>query len=188
MPTFEPPTTDLVSDRALALYAFARRGSIELALQEWEGDPGRVAQAEVARRETDRWLERESVTGLTDDERRLLDAPSGTWPESAIVDALWRRERLGICLWALEHLEVIPPPTAEFDPAYLDEAITRYGSVSSFRSNGHLRPSDQLEAAWQEADAWLGATEGRDGEDARIASTSAERVAALTWLLGRTRS
>jgi hypothetical protein len=47
------PTVDEVSDRALVLYAFVRRGSIEFVVNESEGDPGRVRQAEAARRETD---------------------------------------------------------------------------------------------------------------------------------------
>jgi hypothetical protein len=52
-PDVTRPTVDEVSDRALVLYAFVRRGSIEFVVNESEGDPGRVRQAEAARRETD---------------------------------------------------------------------------------------------------------------------------------------
>ena len=177
------PTPDEVSDRALVLYAMVRRGAIELVVNETGGDPTRVAQAERARVETDRWLERESLNGaVTPVERQLLDAPSGSWPAPAVADAMWRKESMGVLLWALEYLETMPEFGEEFVQAELDGAITRYGSVDSFRANGRLRPDDQVERAWLEADAWFGATEGRDGEDASMASIAAERFRALSWL------
>ena len=43
----------------------------------------------------------------------------------------------------------------------------------------------ELEAAWHEADVWIAATEGRAGEDATLASISAERRRALSWLRDR---
>ena len=54
--------------------------------------------------------------------------------------------------------------------------------MSSFRANGALRSDEQIERAWMEADAWVGATEGRTGDDAALASTAAERFRALSWL------
>jgi hypothetical protein len=179
----ERPATAEVSSRALVLYAFARRGSIELVVNESDGDPGRIAQGETARRETDRWLERESLLPeLTDVERRLFDAPVGTWPAEAIRDALWRKESLGVLLWALQHVEELPGYGQEFDQKDLDTAITRYGSVSSFRAEGILRSEEDVDAAWMEADAWFAATEGRTGKDAALASSAAERFRALAWL------
>ena len=168
------------------LYAFVRRGAIEFVVAETEGDPERIAQAEAARRETDDWLEREAVwPAVTDDERRLLEAPSGSWPREAVADAMWRKESLGTLLWALEHIEKMPAYGLEFEQQRLDEAITRYGTVAAFRREGRLRPDDQIEAAWLEADAWLGATEGRAGDDAHLASAAAERFRALSWLRDR---
>jgi hypothetical protein len=180
------PSASEASDRALVLYAFSRRGTIEFVVSEAGGEPSRVVQAERARAETDRWLERESVEpALTELERRLLESPSGSWPAEAIADAMWRKEALGVLLWALEHIENLPPYGEEFPQKSLDEAITRYGSVASFRSQGNLRPDDQVERAWMEADAWFGATEGRAGDDADVASMAAERFRALSWLRDR---
>jgi hypothetical protein len=180
------PSAAEVADRALVLYALARRGAIELVVSESGGDPGRLASAERARTETDRWLERESVTpALTDVERRLFEAPSGTWPAEAIADAMWRKESLGVLLWALEHVADLPAYGAEHSQQDLDDAITRYGSVSLFRTEGRLRPDEQIDAAWMEADAWFGVTDGRTGEDATVASISAERFRALSWLRDR---
>lgn len=177
------PTAGDVSDRALILYALTRRGAIELVVAETEGDPQRLAQAEGARAETDRWLERESLLGaLAPMERELLEAPSGSWPPEATNDAMWRKESMGVLLWALRHVEEIPPYDAEFDQQALDHAVARSGSVSSFRASGELRGGDEVERAWMEADAWFGATEGRIGEDAAIASIAAERFRALSWL------
>jgi hypothetical protein len=180
------PTVEQVSDRALVLYAFVRRGTIEYVVSETGGDPGRLRQAEMARRETDDWLEREGVwQAVTDEERRLLEAPSGSWPREAVADAMWRKESFGTLLWALQHLEDVPAYGSEFEQQRLDEAVMRYGSVTGFRDEGRLRPQEQIEAAWLEADAWLGATEGRAGEDAQVASTAAERFRALSWLRDR---
>jgi hypothetical protein len=180
------PSAGEVSDRALVLYALVRRGSIEYVVAETEGDFGRIRQAEAARRETDDWLEREAVwAAVTEAERRLFEGPSGSWPREAVADAMWRKEALGTLLWALEHLEVMPQYGLEFEQQRLDEAVMRYGSVDAFRTHGRLRPDEQIEAAWLEADAWFGATEGRAGEDALVASAAAERFRALSWLRDR---
>jgi hypothetical protein len=180
------PTAVEVADRALVLYAYARRATIEYALGEFGHDPQRLAQAEAARTETDRWLERESLTGaLTARERELFATSSGTWSNQAVTDGMWRREALAVLLWAIGRLDALPPFGEEADPGVLDEAITSPGSVSSFRAGARLRGAQESERAWGEADAWFGATEGRGGEDASLASISAERLRALSWLLGR---
>jgi hypothetical protein len=177
------PTAVQVADRALILYALVRRGSIELVIAETEGDPVRVRQGEAARAETDAWLEREGLrAALTDVERRLFEAPSGSWQAEATIDAMWRKEALGVVLWALQHLAVMPSYDREFEQPALDDSITRYGSVRAFRTEGLLRPDDEVERAWVEADAWFGATEGRTDDDTRLASIAAERYRALSWL------
>jgi hypothetical protein len=179
------PSAGEVSDRALVLYALIRRASIELVVRE-TGEERRVEQAERARAETDRWLERERLDPvLTPTERRLFGAASGAWPPEAIADGLWRKESLGILLWGLEHVKALPPIDDEFEVGVLNQRIEAYGSEAAFRANGRLREDEQVEQAWSEADAWLAATEGRGGDDATIASISAERVRALTWLRDR---
>ena len=181
-----PPASPQVADRALILYAFVRRGYIEHVIASTDGDPLRVRQAEAARQETDRWLDREQLRDeLTKVEADLLGAPSGSWPATATADAMWRKEALGTLLWALQHLAVMPPFDTEFEQPALDQAITRYGSASSFRAEGSLRHADELQRAWMEADAWVGATEGDEGDegdDASLASIAAERYRALSWL------
>ncbi len=182
----ESPSVTEVSDRALVLYAVSRRAAIELALGEFGDDARRLAQAERARTETDRWLDRESLThAVTELERTLLDGASGSWPHQAVVDGMWRKESLGVLLWALQHVVELPSFGDEFEVAVLNERIEAYGSVSSFRAAGRMRQAEGLEAAWQEADAWFAATEDAGGEDATLASISAERVRALNWLRDR---
>lgn len=143
----------------------------------------RIRQGEVARRETERWFGREGLhPALTDVERDLFEAPSGSWPAEATADAMWRKESLGALLWALQHVAEMPPYDREFDQTALDDAIMRYGSVSGFRAEGLLRDDQDLDRAWMEADAWFGATEGPGDDDAMIASVAAERYRALSWL------
>jgi len=179
------PTAAQVSDRALVLYALVRRASIEIVLEEGP-DTRRLAQAERAHIETDRWLVRESLDGaLTPTERTLFEGASGSWPHEAIADGLWRKESLGVLLWALGHVDSLPPIEEEFEVEVLNQRIQAYGNESSFRANGRLRGDAELEAAWHEADTWLAATEGREGEDAALASISAERRRGLSWLRDR---
>jgi hypothetical protein len=177
------PSAGEVADRALVLYAFVRRGYIEHVVASTDADPLRVRQAAAAREETDGWLEREGVVAaLTDVERTLFAAPAGSWPHEATADAMWRKEALGTLLWSLHHLAEIPSYQREFEQQALDDAITRYGSVSAFRAEGALRSDEEIERAWMEADAWYGATEGRGGHDSTVASIAAERFRALSWL------
>jgi hypothetical protein len=179
------PDAAEVSDRALVLYALIRRASIEVVLEDGP-DPRRIAQAERARTETQRWLTRESLDATpTETERVLFDGESGSWPHEAIVDGLWRKESLGVLLWALGHVDALPAIDDEFEVEVLNQRIQAYGSESSFRTNGRLREAAELERAWGEADAWLAATDGMSGVDATIASISAERRRALSWLRDR---
>jgi uncharacterized protein DUF4272 len=181
-----PPLADEVADRALVLYALVRRAAIELALGEFGDDPHRVAQAEAARAESDAWLDREGIAGAaTEAEGALLEARSGAWPREAIVDGMWRKEALAALLWALRHMDGPPAVDEEAEAPVLNERIERYGSVSSFRANGRLREEGEIDRAFHEADTWLGVTEGRSGNDATIASISAERRRALGWLRDR---
>ena len=179
------PTVREAADRALVLYAFVRRGTIEHVLDDADADPGRVVQAERAREETDRWLAANDLeVALREAEARLLGAESGLWPPEAIVDAVWRREALGTLLWALGHLASIPPYDTEFEQHDLDAAIVDSGSVDRFRLLSRLRDDDELRRALSEADTWHGALAGAEGDDAAMASLSAERRWALSWLLG----
>lgn len=171
-----------VVDRALVLYAMVRRASIELIVAETR-DQVRRRQAEGARLETERWFERESLTGaLTDTERRLFDAPTAAWPPAAIADGMWRKESLGVLLWALRMIDRLPPIDREFAVEDLNAAVESPGSVSVFRATARLRDPAEIEAAWREADTWFGATEGAAGDDSTLASISAERSRALAWL------
>jgi hypothetical protein len=177
------PTPEQIADRALVLYALVRRATIELALESFDYEPMRIRQAESARAETDRWLQRESLDeAVLGSERRLLDADSGTWPREAVMDTVWRKEGLAVLLWSLQHTPSLPPMGDESEMPVLDAVITRYGSVSSFRANGMHRDPQEVEEAWLEADAWFAAAEGRGGEDATVASIAAERFRALSWL------
>jgi hypothetical protein len=181
----ERPNGTSVADRALILYALVRRGYIEHIVNASHGDPTRLEQAESARKEQDHWLDDHMLRqGLTDAERRLFQAGSGTWPSEAVHDALWRKESLGVLLWSLGHLDEIPSYGEEFEQKALDGAITRSGSVPQFRELGRLRSDGEIERAWQEADTWFAATEDRETEEPRLASIAVERLRALSWLRG----
>jgi Domain of unknown function (DUF4272) len=178
----ERPGARQVVDRALVLYAMVRRASIELIVAETR-DQVRRRQAEAARLETERWFERESLTGaLTDTEQKLFDAPTEAWPLEAIADGMWRKESLGVLLWALRMVDSLPAIDREFAVEDLNAAVESPGSVSVFRATARLRDPGEIEAAWREADTWFGATEGAIGDDSTLASISAERSRALAWL------
>ena len=98
---------------------------------------------------------------------------------------MWRTESLAVLLWAIRRLDALPSFGTEADRGELDHAITSAGSVSSFRAGSLLRSVEEIERAWVEADTWFAATEGGGGEDATLASISAERLRALSWLRDR---
>jgi hypothetical protein len=176
------PSARDAADRALILYALVRRATIEAIVEE-SRDQVRRRQAEGAREETQRWLERESlVPALTETERALFDAETAAWPPEAIADGMWRKEALGVLLWALRALPALPSISQEFELEELNATIEAAGSVSVFRATARLRDPGDIEAAWREADTWFGATEGALGEDRTLASISAERSRALGWL------
>ncbi len=176
------PSAREAVDRALVLYALVRRATIELIVAETR-DQVRRRQAESAREETERWFERESLAdAVTPTERSLFDAETAAWPPEAIADGMWRKEALGVMLWALRVLDALPPIDSEFEVDELNAAIETAGSVSGFRATARLRDPGEIEAAWREADTWFGATEGSDGDDNTLASISAERSRALAWL------
>ena len=178
----ERPSARAAADRALVGYALVRRAAIELIVAEGD-DAVRHAQAEGARVETQRWLERESLTdALTRTERMLFDAPTASWTPEAIADGMWRKEALGVVLWALRRIDALPTIDTEFVVEELNAAIESVGSVSAFRAAARLRDPGEVEAAWREADTWFGATEGAVGDDRTLASISAERSRALAWL------
>jgi hypothetical protein len=178
----ERPSARQAADRSLVLYALVRRATIEAIVEE-SHDQVRRRQAEGARLETERWFERESLTdALTDTERSLFAAETTAWPPEAIADGMWRKEALGVLLWALRAVPELPAISQEFDVDDLNAAIEQAGSVSVFRSTARLRDPADIEAAWREADTWFGATEGALGEDRTLASISAERSRALGWL------
>ena len=178
----ERPSARETADRALILYALIRRAAIEVIVTGGD-DLMRRRQAENARQETEHWLERESLTeALTPTERGLFDAPTAAWSPEAIADGLWRKEALGVLLWALRLVEGMPAIDTEFVVEDLNAAIEGAGSVSSFRSAARLRDPSEIEVAWREADTWFGATEGATDEDHTLASISAERSRALAWL------
>jgi hypothetical protein len=181
----ERPDALAVSNRALIVYALVRRAYIEHVVNASSGDSRRIAQAETARAEQDRWLdEHELREHLSEAEARLFAGASGSWTQEAVHDFLWRKESLGVLLWALQHVEAIPDYGTEFVQEDLDKAITRSGSVDQFRGLGRLRDDDEVEAAWREADTWFAATEGSAGEDAALRSVAVERLKALDWLRG----
>jgi hypothetical protein len=179
------PDSLAVSNRALIVYALVRRAYIEHVVNASSGDARRIAQAEAARTEQDRWLDEHGLREhLTEVEAELLAGASGSWSQEAIHDSLWRKESLGVLLWALQHVVAVPEYSVEFRQEDLDKAITRSGSVDQFRELGKLRDDDEIEAAWREADTWFAATEGSSDEDAALRSVAAERLRALDWLRG----
>ena len=116
---------------------------------------------------------------------RLFEGANGSWPHEAIADGLWRKESLEVLLWALEHVDSLPPMRRGVRVEVLNQRIQSYGNESSFRASGRLRGDAELETAWHEADAWLAATEGRTGEDVTLASIGAG--AAVPQLVARPR-
>ena len=91
------------------IYALARRGAIELVVNQTGADPSHLAQAERARVETDRWLERESLTGApTDVERRCSRRRRGPGRPRPSPTPCGARSRSACCCGRLQHVDPLP--------------------------------------------------------------------------------
>ena len=152
-----PPSQDTVAWRAVGLHALVIRAEFEYAFQ-ITPDPEAPELAGLALRvrALGAWMGKQDVhRHLTLRERALVARPLGGWPEAEVVDISWRKESLGVLLWALSCLVEMPPYDREFPDQVHLEGIGWLLPVREFLERAALRPLEELLHAHEVAELWL---------------------------------
>jgi hypothetical protein len=144
-----------VAFRALCLSALVTRGEIEMLARMCK-DAGVPADGLDERIEALKsWLKTQGVQQhLSDVERGLFARPLGRWKEQAVIDASWRKESLGVLLWALSVLDAMPAYDTEFSEKLHTEAVGWLTPASEFLSRVKVRPSEEIGRARNIAELW----------------------------------
>jgi len=166
-PEVEEPVVRVVSAedaarRALCLLAVRFRGDIEQLLvsiketrpdifkesiQDFQGTDNKLKEK----------LKRDGLwASLSNNERKLLEKPLGSFSEQDLINVAWRAEALLVSLWALGKHSEIPSydaQAADAAPA-LFENLRFPDSVSDYISKAVLRPEAEISKARNLAELW----------------------------------
>lgn len=152
----------LVAYRALCVGALLKRGIIEAAVQRLDqyASIEKIQQRVLARqRETYQtllhWIQTEHLeTYLSRTERLLIEKPLASWSKRSLMYAIRRAESLGVMLWALRFIEVIPPYDTLFDITSVMQPLDIFNPTIDFIWQAGLRPVDELRAVRDIAELW----------------------------------
>jgi len=155
-PRFAPPSQEQVGWRALCLHAGVIRALFE-QLYQLVGDPKPPEAAGLPPRVTalGQWMTAEGVREhLSPVERGWFATPLGEWEQQQVLDGSWRKESLGVLLWALSVLDRLPPYDREFPEDVHYDNIGWLQSASSFFERVGLRQHDEIAHARVVAELW----------------------------------
>jgi hypothetical protein len=136
------------------------------------------------------WLQQHDLwRELAPSEAGLIDTPDPT--RKQIVNASWLSERLIVIVWALGHVDELPPPDEQCDPSIFQAFLPPFASVevADFLSSARIRPSSELIAMademlslhWEARDARIKRRPADPPVDLEIIQ---ERHHAINWLIG----
>ncbi|MCS6836918.1 MAG: DUF4272 domain-containing protein [Anaerolineae bacterium] len=152
-----------VAQRALCSGALLRRW-------QWEYAAHWVNETTLAAHQCDHqalvhWLQIEGLgEALSYDERNLLRAPLGSWSLNDLARVLDSAERLAVLLWALSHLETLPPYDTPSNLSLLLMPLEILTPSIDFVWCARLRPQAELEALREEATLWQWRAQAEDLE------------------------
>jgi hypothetical protein len=155
-PRFPPPTREQVGKRALCLHALVIRSRFEYLFRlfpdqgapELQGLPPRV-QTLID------WMANQRLSPhLSAAEQAVFAKPLGKWEPQEVLDGSWRKESLGILLWALNQIDTLPPYDQEFPDDVHLEYLGWLRPISEFTSRVRLRPSQEIGAARDISGLW----------------------------------
>jgi len=156
-PQGPPPSKEAVAWRAVCLHAVVIRAEFEYAFQ-LSPDPEAPEVAGLAPRvrALAEWMTQQGIRGhLSPLERDYFFAvPLGEWEQQAVLDASWRKESLGVLLWALSCVEEVPPYDHEFPEQVHLEHIGWLRPAVDFFTHIALRPQEEIARARDVAELW----------------------------------
>lgn len=148
VPESKPPPRSApeIVHRALCLAGLIERKHFEAS----EATPDAAA---LKRLRT--WLEAPPLgASLSPKERKLLRRKPGTWSNADKLNISWRWESIGVLLWAVQLIDVLPAYDTPFPQLPLPRPLNPPVPVDPFESRARLRPAAELDAAWMEAERW----------------------------------
>lgn len=159
-PGFPPPSQEQVAYRALCLSGLAIRAGFEHLTHMWVASARDLSHPDfegMHQREEalNVWLEREHlIEHQTERERLLFGQGLGDWGDQAVLDGTWRKESLGVLLWALSIAPALPTYDTEFSEQVHLEYVGWLKPAQEFLSRGVLRPFDEISHARDVAELW----------------------------------
>ena len=85
-------------------------------------------------------------------ERTFSRTTMSTITEAQLINASWRVEALIPLLWALQVIDEIPPYDTQSSPEVVSDS--RFADPDAFIANASLRPTEEIDAARDVAEAW----------------------------------
>jgi hypothetical protein len=102
-----------------------------------------------------RWLDTEKITPhLTPMESKLLEQPLGTWSTRALMHTSWRSETLGMLLWSLRLVDMIPTHDIPFESDEVLAPLDIPNPTIDLVWCAELRPTQQLFRMRDTAELW----------------------------------
>ncbi len=153
---YPSPCLDIVAWRAISLHALVIRAEFEYAhmLTPDPEAPELLALPARLKALAD-WVREQGLKRhFSEREQALFSRPLGAWSEPDVLAVSWRKESLGVLLWALSSLDELPPYDEEFpDQSHLD-CIGWLQPAAEFLQAAVLRPLVELEGARHAAELW----------------------------------
>ncbi len=138
--------------RMLCVGALVFRRELELSSPPFEREHSDRLQK---LRQLHRWIDQERLQPcLTEAERSLIYKPLGDWTPRALVKAGWRLEALGVLLWALRWIDLIPTFDTRFTFDELADALDILQPTIDLLWCAELRRPDQLTRMRDTAELW----------------------------------
>lgn len=162
MSTKPIPNARTTAYRTFCLGALHKRAELEQAAirLKHSDTPENVRRFVLARHWNEnqrllRWIYDEKLEAhFTRSERSLLAQSYPAWPETLLEDMHWKRERLGMLLWALRVIETVPGFDTPFKFDALMTPLDIFTPTIDFVWRAALRPSGEVRSMRDLADLW----------------------------------
>jgi hypothetical protein len=136
------------------------------------------------------WLKDNALFGeLTPQESGFVDSAKPS--QKQVINFSWQSERLIVLLWALGHIEQLPPADTPCDPNAFQQFFPPFAgsTVEDFITEAQLRPDEELEDMaetlqdfhWHARDAAIHKRRAKVAVDIEVIQ---ERHHAINWITG----
>lgn len=144
-----------ITQRMLCVGALVYRRELELSYQQSNVSLEHRQDCHFMQVRLLNWIAYEKLENyLTEAERTLIHKPLGEWTQRALHMVGWRLETLGVLLWALRLVDLIPTFDTRFTFAELADALDVLTPTIDLVWCAELRSADQLTRMRDTAELW----------------------------------